>query len=289
MDNINNPQMPEEHEEMVSYLSRITMITRNSWLSVRYYALNGYRRIYSLFDRYCLQQPRKIKYSMLLGALFILAIVLTVSLIGHSKKSEKTSGYVVNTPIVEEATQQNIASGSSDQTDSLKAQLASIKQNLSQSSLSQEKLAELENQMQSLSSSMDTLVDKTQAAQSAAQQAAQISSENAETAKAQVAHVDEQLQTIKKAVVLPTYLPVSTLPFQVAGIDFWNGKPMVSIAMKDVNGGTQYRLMGQGMAFDCQTTTDENACTRWTLRTINTSPDTVIFVNPHGGQVKVVV
>ncbi len=64
---------------------------------------------------------------------------------------------------------------------------------------------------------------------------------------------------------------------------------MVTIDIKDINGTSHYRLMGEGMRFDCgssQNMTD-GSCSTWVLSTLRTAPDEAIFENLQGQKVKV--
>jgi hypothetical protein len=57
------------------------------------------------------------------------------------------------------------------------------------------------------------------------------------------------------------------LPFKVVGLDFWNGKPMATISVKDTNGSPHYRLVGEGMTLS----------SNWKLVKLTANPNTAIF------------
>jgi len=100
--------------------------------------------------------------------------------------------------------------------------------------------------------------------------------------------VRAQLNAIHKAVVPQHYLPESILPFQVEGLSFWNGQPMVTIAMTGINGQHFFKLIGQGNEYSCSTHNHrQNGCTSWTVKSIHVNTGVVIFEDHHGQHVRV--
>lgn len=164
----------------------------------------------------------------------------------------------------------------------LESKLSEIQNSLNQQNLSSQRLSSLESQMYSLSLSLKQMKENTKSIKSASLNSARISEKNQLETKDQVKKVQSELLKISKAVTPTHYLPVSDLPFKVVGLDFWNGKPMASIAMKDTNGVMHYRLMGQGMRFDCR-----GSCKSWELEKIHLDQNELLFINHQGQKIKV--
>lgn len=100
--------------------------------------------------------------------------------------------------------------------------------------------------------------------------------------------VQRQLSEIHKAVTPVHYLPVSTLPFRVEGLSFWNGQPMVTISMVGLAGQHFYKLIGQGGEYGCSYhTAHGHGCASWIVKHINVDSGAVVFANHNGQFVKV--
>lgn len=111
--------------------------------------------------------------------------------------------------------------------------------------------------------------------------------DNQITSQQQSVGLQKQLQAIHKAVVPQQYLSAHYLPFQVEGLSFWNGQPMITISMPGVNGQPFYKLIGQGNAYSCQAHASRHGCNAWTVKSIDVDAGIVIFINHVGQQVKV--
>lgn len=168
--------------------------------------------------------------------------------------------------------------------DVLSDKLSQIEKTLDQSSMSTERLSKIEGQINTLSQAILDMKKSTSAIQSASLTSAHISEKNQIATNQQVRRVESELAKISHAVTPTHYLPITALPFKVVGLDFWNGKPMASIGIKDMNGVMHYRLMGQGMSFDCH-----GRCENWTLAKIKTDPNELLFSNQKGQKIKVIV
>ena len=107
-------------------------------------------------------------------------------------------------------------------------------------------------------------------------------------AESQAKSMQRQLTQIHKDVAPVTYLSPSVLPFQVEGISYWNGAPMVNLSLVDVNGSHYYRLMGQAETYHCGVNPSKATnCSNWTIKTIDVGSGIVIFNNQSGHMVKV--
>lgn len=80
------------------------------------------------------------------------------------------------------------------------------------------------------------------------------------------------LQTIQTQVTPKQYLPVTALPFQVAGIDIWNGRPKATLRV------------GHDVAPPLGVNDSQDG---WTLVHLQFSPAEAIFKNARGQEVKV--
>lgn len=111
-----------------------------------------------------------------------------------------------------------------------------------------------------------------------------------EQTQQQAVDVQRQLTAIHKAVVPQRYLPSTVLPFQIEGISYWNGEPMLTISMRGTNGEIHYKLLAKGNAYGCLNhQSRQHGCNRWMVKSINTDNDEVLLNNQQGLFVRVVV
>ena len=166
----------------------------------------------------------------------------------------------------------------------LSDKLSQIQKLLNQAALSEIKLGEISTQNNAIFQAILAMKKNASAIKSASLNSAHISEKNQISTNEQVRRVESELSKISHAVAPVHYLPIKDLPFKVVGLDFWNDKPMASIGIKDMNGVMHYRLMGQGMSFDCH-----GHCTNWTLEKIKTDPNALLFGNQKGQKIKVII
>lgn len=157
----------------------------------------------------------------------------------------------------------------------LQTKLDQIKQQLAASNQTQN-IQQLENQLTALTQSVSEIADNLQATKETAQKNVLATQQNYQQTQQHAKQIESQLKAIHKRLTPAKYLSAKLLPFKVVGIDFWNGKPMVTIAIHDVTGTVQYRLMGEDMSYN-----------NWKLQTLLVSPKTAIFKNAKNQRVKV--
>lgn len=83
--------------------------------------------------------------------------------------------------------------------------------------------------------------------------------------------IQTRLDPLKKHSATATTLSVHALPFQIAGIDIWNGQPMATIKI-----GTEFALMAVN-----------DTRSGWTMINIDFDTARVIFKNTHNQYVQV--
>ncbi len=221
---------------------------------------------------------------VMIGLILILGIGLSLL---HHRASASSKHTISRSKISSTALRMQTAAQKEAEAKALQTTLQKIQQEISNVSLSQEKGTILALQITALKKDIQMLKDgivtaKNVALANNAQAQANEASENKRTEQ-----MTKQLSKISKAIVPKKYLSLSALPFQVVGIDFWNGKPMVSIAMKDINGVMHYRLIGVGMKFDCGVQSSKvKVCSNWTLHELQTSPNEAVFINDRDQKVK---
>ncbi|MCK4609183.1 MAG: apolipoprotein A1/A4/E family protein [Gammaproteobacteria bacterium] len=174
-------------------------------------------------------------------------------------------------------------------TKELEQKLNAIQQEVNQShQLSTQSVEQLEQQITALTQDIADIKQNAKEAKDSARQSVQTTQQHYHESKKQVAKVVSQLQEIHKQLEPQRYLPPSILPFEVVGLDFWNGKAMITVAVKDVTGSVHYRLMGQGMQFACHSVKlKDPGCTSWWLDKISPDSSTIIFKNSTGKKVRV--
>ncbi|MHC4397908.1 MAG: hypothetical protein ACYS1A_19865 [Planctomycetota bacterium] len=144
------------------------------------------------------------------------------------------------------------------------------------SGLSQNKTAQTQReQISGLAQSIAKIINSTAVAQKTSQQNAKALQKNYQDLTARINNLTAKIAQLSKQLTPVKYLSANTLPFKVAGIDFWNNRPMVSIAMKDPAGVIHYRLIGEGMAAE-----------GWRIRSLNSNTKTLIFINSKNQKVK---
>ncbi len=272
---------------------------KNIWSNILVYVRRGVFQLKRLSQRIVKDCQEFYCTKSKCGQLTILSVVIVVVLcavfllvvgsVGTHKlhKQAINHTYAINSSKDSSiAAKMQVADSQAKMAQLMQKKLDTMQAELSKSFLSSQKLAELESQIHALSQSVNGMKASSDALKTAALKSEVLSQETQQAATQQVEKMRAQLSKITKAIVPQHYLPISDLPFQVAGIDFWNGKPMVSVAMKDMNGVTHYRLMGQGMSFDCSGG-NRTDCSNWALSKLHTAPNEAIFMNQKGQKIKV--
>ena len=204
-------------------------------------------------------------------------IIMSVPGGGHSNVKAKAEK---NTNVAAQMQQQSIAASQEQQNAALQKQLAAMQRELERSTKAQEKLSQLQGQIGQLTQAVQGVQQSADQAKDAAQQSIEASETSAKVGQAQVAQVQSQIEAIHKQLSPDNYLPVTDLPFEVVGSGYWGNDLMVTIAIKDVNGGYHYRLMGVGQQFNCTSFQWKVPdCATWNLKSIAGDPAQVIFVN----------
>ena len=204
-----------------------------------------------------------------------LVLFIGIAVVKHSHRNTAKSDVVSKSLIDAEQMQQ--ASQNNQVINGLQTKLEQIKQDLSQShDSSSQNIQQLKVQITDLEQSFAEIEQNAKDAKLAAQQSNKSSQQNYIEATKHAIKVESQLNAIHKQLTPPKYLPESVLPFKAVGLDYWNGKPMVTVAMKDVNGSMHYRLLGKNMLF-----------AGWKLRELITEKRAAIFTNSKNRKVKV--
>jgi hypothetical protein len=243
---------------------------------------NKFASIYGKAQNFYLSKSKKGRIIIVCGAGVVIGLIILffVYLSLPTRKLNLKSQHTVNKvqsakeasaarQMQTNATQSSFAAG-------LQNQLQQIQKAIADSSLSQNKINDFESQISVLASNIKVLQENANATKEAALKTAAQEQAHADIENYRTGRLQAQLTKLSKAVIPQKYLPASILPFKVVGLDFWNGKPMVSIAIKDVQGVMHYTLMGQDMRYSF-----------WAIRKINTSPKEAIFVNNKNQYVKV--
>ena len=224
--------------------------------------------------------------------------VLAASMSGHSVPNEDKNAVSAKSSqakttdntsaIAEQMQQKSVADTQMKQAEELKKQLSAIQDEIKDSNQSNQQLKQLHSQMAALSQAVEKVQQSADQARAAAQQSIAASQSSAKAGQAQVAKVETQIEAIHKQLSPQNYLPVSNLPFEVVGSGYWGNQLMVTIAMKDVNGGYHYRLMGEGQQFNCTSFAWKvPSCSNWNLKNISNDPATAIFVNAQNPKKRV--
>ena len=141
----------------------------------------------------------------------------------------------------------------------------------------------LQHYQQVMLSAMHQVAQQTLAQHQSVQQALRHNQQQTQTVEKQLRQLHQQLTPHK-------FLSPRVLPFHVVGIDVWNGQLMATVLLRDIHGGAHYQLMGQGMQWDCRSSSvATHHCTRWTVKQLSLQPAEVIFNNQQGQQVKVIL
>jgi len=188
-------------------------------------------------------------------------------------------------------------------------QLSNIQRNMGQSHTAPSQLMAINTQLSQLTQSVTTMAQQATDLQQATQATARHVSQTQQATTNQLDQLQHQLHQLTNQMTPANTLPASVLPFKLVGVDFWNGHPMASIAMRDMNGVIQYKLMGEGMVFHCQDQSRHLSasspahnpsavlCRDWTLTTIDLNATTragesaiaVTFHDPQGQSVREVL
>lgn len=290
MDNIARAEIESTKEENLKsthFITRVNFLINSSFkqiASLRRYLLCKVKSLYAHMSKSAKLIVVWAVAATIIG-LTVFSVVKTIDekLVPHVAATSHTSVSRKNKD-VDLAVQMQSQNIQQKNNDVLSEKLSQIQKTLDHSSMSTKRLSKIEGQIKALSQAILDMKKSTSAIQSASLNSAHISEKNQIVTNQQVRRVESELAKISHAVTPTHYLPITALPFKVVGLDFWNGKPMASIGMKDMNGVMYYRLMGQGMSFDCN-----GHCENWTLAKIKTDPNELLFSNQKGQKIKVIV
>ena len=218
--------------------------------------------------------------ALILGLLFVILMILIIAnLISLSSKKEEAQ-HLARFNAQVQAERMNQEAATQKVLQDINAQIQQI-QSGQNNDATQQSLAQITQQLSSINQ---------QNAAAAQSTGAKIDAIQDMQAKEEINNdvLQKQLRQIDKAVTPKQYLSPSVLPFKVQGLSFWNGRPMVTISLPGVNGASYYKLMGQGEAFDCGVANSSDAdCETWSVETINTDNNSIIFKNQDGKEVRV--
>lgn len=190
--------------------------------------------------------------------------------------------------IAKKMQQKSVADTKIRQVEELKKKLSSIQDEISNSKQSNQQLELLGAQMAALTQAVGKVQQSADQARAAAQESISASQSSAKTGKAKTDIIESQISEIHKELSPQNYLSVSNLPFEVVGSGYWGSQLMTTIAMKDVNGGYHYRLIGEGQQFNCRSFAWKIPnCSNWNLKNISNDPATAIFVNTQNPRKRV--
>lgn len=233
-----------------------------------------------------IQLMRKQKLVLVAGIIAILILLVVLFFSGVSKHALVKKASSVSAQAVQ-MQQQNSQEFLDQQKNVLltkiESQVATLSEQANQGSAATENHQALEQLARHLSAFIQT----EQAAEKITQDREDALRRSQATISEQNFAVSKQLAEIHKAVAPQQYLPIRVLPFRVEGMSFWNGAPMVTIAMAGVNGQSFYKLIGKGEAYGCAAIEHSRGCSSWIVQSININTGVVIFKNHNNQMVRV--
>lgn len=163
---------------------------------------------------------------------------------------------------------------------SLEKQVASMRTRLSESNASNQKFMDIQQQLTRLSQGISKAQSSAEEARIAAQRSAETVKGSTSERKAQTLKIEEQINSIHKQLNPQKYLAPNVLPFEVVSSGYWGKELLLTIAIKDVNGGFHYRLIGKNQELRCESYRWKIAgCVSWKLKSILSDPKEAIFID----------
>lgn len=246
-------------------------------------ALNGIKFIRQRIFLFKQKRPFFCKLSLIVTVVVLIVIfVLIVTLASGRSNSEKTSSRST-APMQQQAVssmqeqswiqlQNQALKKMQDSLVSVQHQLTSMKKPDVSSQLSGQ-LSQLEQSLSHLKQSMSEMKSQNQQGFVAVKHSDLINQRQAKK-------LEDQLKSIQGKLTKQHYLPADILPFMVLSKGYWGTQLMVTVAIKDINGGYHYRLMGQGQQFSCSGQQPiKGHCQNWILKKVSNVPPEAIFVN----------
>lgn len=223
------------------------------------------------------------KYFLMLSVVILTAIVLlSLPPNKHTKKPlAATKIAAITAQKIQQAENNKMILGMQSNLDQIKKELTSTNNS------SADNVAKLQKQLLAVEQNLARIEHNTVVAKLSAQQSITFSKMSLADTKKATAKLESQLRRIHRQLTPPKYLPVRVLPFKPVSLDFWNGRPMVTVAQRDINGTVQYKLIGKGMGFRCGISTKNKPCSNWVLASLRTHPNIAIFRNVKNQKVRV--